>query len=123
MRRVCSRVHLYTVIATLVCTHGTATLTNSGPSELVEEHIFHALQVRIQTVYKKTDRLKNIFRCILYCMAGNFRGKSKKALKINFHGFKFRDSNQSNMTQIASLLPVGTVFIGLCTLVYTFYCQ
>ena len=29
------------------------------------------------------------------CMAGNFRGKSEKALKINFCGFKFRDSNQS----------------------------
>ena len=28
-------------------------------------------------------------------MAGNFRGKSEKALKINFCGFKFRDSNQS----------------------------
>ena len=25
----------------------------------------------------------------------NFRGKSEKALKINFRGFKFRDSNQS----------------------------
>ena len=28
-------------------------------------------------------------------MAGNFRGKSEKALKISFHGSKFRDSNQS----------------------------
>ena len=28
-------------------------------------------------------------------MGSNFRGKSKKALKINFRGFKFRDSNQS----------------------------
>ena len=25
----------------------------------------------------------------------NFRGKSEKALKINFYGFKIRDSNQS----------------------------
>ena len=30
-----------------------------------------------------------------YRMVGNFRGKSEKALKINFRGFKFRDSNQS----------------------------
>ena len=30
-----------------------------------------------------------------YRMAGNFRGKSEKTLKINFRGFKFRDSNQS----------------------------
>ena len=28
-------------------------------------------------------------------MAGIFRGESEKALKIKFHGFKFRDSNQS----------------------------
>ena len=33
-----------------------------------------------------------------YCMAGNFLGvlivmKSQKALRINFHGFNFRDSN------------------------------
>ena len=28
-------------------------------------------------------------------MGANFRGKSIKTLKINFHGFKFRDSNQS----------------------------
>ena len=28
-------------------------------------------------------------------MAGNFRGKSEKALKINFCGCNFRDSNQS----------------------------
>ena len=28
-------------------------------------------------------------------MAGNFRGKSEKALKINFRGFKFCYSNQS----------------------------
>ena len=35
---------------TLVCTHGIANLNNSGPSELVEERIFHALQVRTQTI-------------------------------------------------------------------------
>ena len=28
-------------------------------------------------------------------MGTNFRGKSEKALKINFRGFKFHDSNQS----------------------------
>ena len=34
---------------------------------------------------------------ILYRMAvgANFHGKSEKALKINFRGFKFHDSNQS----------------------------
>ena len=33
-----------------------------------------------------------VWRVIL---GANFRGKSEKVLKINFHGFKFRDSNQS----------------------------
>ena len=33
-----------------VCAHGTANLTNRGPSELVEERIFHALQVRTRTI-------------------------------------------------------------------------
>ena len=28
-------------------------------------------------------------------MGSNFRGKSKKTLTINFHGFKFRDSNSA----------------------------
>ena len=28
-------------------------------------------------------------------MGSNFRGKSEKAHKINFRGFKFRESNQS----------------------------
>ena len=28
-------------------------------------------------------------------MGSNFNGKSEKALKINFRGFKFRDNNQS----------------------------
>ena len=28
-------------------------------------------------------------------MGANFHGKSKKALKINFRGFEFCDSNQS----------------------------
>ena len=27
-------------------------------------------------------------------VGSNFRGKSEKTLKINFRGFKFRDSNQ-----------------------------
>ena len=27
-------------------------------------------------------------------VGSNFRGTSEKALKINFHAFKFRDSNQ-----------------------------
>ena len=33
-------------MATLVCAHGTASLTNREPSELVEERIFYAFQVR-----------------------------------------------------------------------------
>ena len=33
-----------------VCTHGTTILTNRGPSELVEERIFYALQVRTRTI-------------------------------------------------------------------------
>ena len=37
-------------MATLVCAHGTAILTNHGPSELVEKRIFYALQVRTQTI-------------------------------------------------------------------------
>ena len=37
-------------MATLVCAHGTAILTNHGPSELVEERIFYALQVRTRTI-------------------------------------------------------------------------
>ena len=34
-----------------------------------------------------------IWRVII--VGSNFRGKSEKALKINFRGFKFHDSNQS----------------------------
>ena len=56
-------------MATVVCAHGTATLTNRGPSELVEECIFYALQ---HGVYKKNDRLKNIFRCIWYKYKNNW---------------------------------------------------
>ena len=37
-------------MATLVCAHGTAILTNHGASELVVERIFYALQVRTQTI-------------------------------------------------------------------------
>ena len=33
-------------MATLVCAHGTAILANRGPSELVAECIFYALQVK-----------------------------------------------------------------------------
>ena len=40
----------YISIATLVCAHGTAILTNCGPSELVAERIFYALQVRTRTI-------------------------------------------------------------------------
>ena len=38
-------------MATLICAHGVANLTNRGPSELVEECIFYALQVRTRTIY------------------------------------------------------------------------
>ena len=34
----------------LVCAHGTTILTNCESSELVEEHIFYALQVRTRTI-------------------------------------------------------------------------
>ena len=34
----------------LVCAHSTAILTNCGPSELVEERIFYAVQVRAPTI-------------------------------------------------------------------------
>ena len=34
-------------MATLACAHGTAILTNCGPSKLVAERIFYALQVNI----------------------------------------------------------------------------
>ena len=52
-------------MATLVYAHSTTILTKHGPSEVVEEHIFYALQVRTCTIYYKTnDRLKNIFHCI-----------------------------------------------------------
>ena len=42
-----------------------------------------------------------------YRMAGNFRranfrGKSEKALKINFRGFEFHDSNQSRGVALLS---------------------
>ena len=40
-------------MATLVCAHGTAILTNHEPSELVEEHIFFALQIRTQNIIRK----------------------------------------------------------------------
>ena len=39
-------------MATLVCAHGTAILTNRGPSKLVAECIFYALQVRTWTIRK-----------------------------------------------------------------------
>ena len=37
-------------MATLVCAHGTTILTNREPSELVEECILYALQVRTRTI-------------------------------------------------------------------------
>ena len=37
-------------MATLVCAYGTVILTNRGPSELVEERIFYALQIRTRTI-------------------------------------------------------------------------
>ena len=35
-----------------------------------------------------------VWRVIIF-VGSNFRGKSEKALKNNYHGFKFRDSDQS----------------------------
>ena len=40
-------------MATIVYAHGTAILANHGPSELVEERIFYALQVRTWTTIRK----------------------------------------------------------------------
>ena len=40
-----------------------------------------------------SSMLTTVWRIIF--VGSNFRGKSEKALKINFRGFKFRDSNQS----------------------------
>ena len=37
-------------MATLVCAHSTAILTNRGASELVEDCIFYALQVRARII-------------------------------------------------------------------------
>ena len=37
-------------MATLVCAYVIANLPNCGPSELIKEYIFYALQVRIQTI-------------------------------------------------------------------------
>ena len=37
-------------MATLVCAHSTAILTNREPSELVAERIFYVLQVRTWTI-------------------------------------------------------------------------
>ena len=45
------------------------------------------------------NKVCTVPRTCMYRMAGNFRGKSEKALKINFCGFKFRDSNQSRAAQ------------------------
>ena len=38
-----------------------------------------------------TITLSTVWRVI--CGGANFRGKSEKALRIDFRGFKFRDSN------------------------------
>ena len=35
-------------LATLVCAHDSATLSNRGPSELVEERIFYALHTDLE---------------------------------------------------------------------------
>ena len=40
-------------MTTLVCAYGTANQTNLGPSELVGECIFYALQVRTRTIIRK----------------------------------------------------------------------
>ena len=45
-------------MATLVCAHGPTVLTDPEPSEVVAECIFYAMR---HGLYKKIDRLKNIF--------------------------------------------------------------
>ena len=43
-------------------------------------------------------------------MGANFRGKFEKALKINFRGFKFRDSNQSRgMRPLRRGMAIGDI--------------
>ena len=37
-------------------------------------------------------------------MGANFRGKSEKALKMNFYGFKFRDSNNTGAWHCTSVI-------------------
>ena len=41
---------------------------------------------------------------MLYRMAGNFHGKSEKALRINFHSFKFRDCNPVQGRGVAQMM-------------------
>ena len=48
-------------MATLVCAHGTAILTNREPYELIAEHIFCALQVRTQTIIWQVSLWKILF--------------------------------------------------------------
>ena len=43
--------------------------------------------------HKNLELYGTVWRVIF--VGANFHGKSEKALKINFRGFKFRDSNQS----------------------------
>ena len=45
--------YTYISMATFVCAHSTAILTNRGASELVEECISYALQVRTRTIQEK----------------------------------------------------------------------
>ena len=53
------------------------------------------MPVRLVTasVHWMHTAMTTVWRVIF--VGSNFRGKSEKALKINFRGFKFCDSNQS----------------------------
>ena len=60
-------------------------------SDLYHNYI-HVMRIRkILISYVKLD---NTVRWVIF-VGSNFHGKSEKALKINFRGFKFRDSKQS----------------------------
>ena len=76
-------------MATLVCTHGTAILTNCESFELVEERIFYAFQVRTRTIINLS--LWKIFfivysiiiwHCTNYCYSNSLVGE--RVLMIDY---------------------------------------
>ena len=62
-------------------------------NSLVDYSLSYLWQGKSAAVVFQMYREYTVWRVIF--VGSNFRGKSEKALKINFHDFKFRDSNQS----------------------------